>query len=314
MDAILSTLRAAGESTRLRILVLLADGELLVGEIVQILEQSQPRVSRHLKLLSDAGVIDRLQEGTQVFYRLADNLLAKQFNVFLLKFVDRQDETLQADAVTAAFIRSQRFDRAQAYFKENADSWSEIRSLYVPEAEVEAALLRMIGEQRDLNILDVGTGTGRMLELFSSVAGSALGIDVSREMLAVARSQLAAKNLTNCHVRLGDMYDLPVKENSQDLIIFHQVLHFADQPQKAIVEAAKALNAEGKLVIVDFAPHDREFLRDEHAHRRLGFSDQEMTGWSDSAGLKASQVEYLDGGELTIALWSYEKQQADKAA
>ena len=314
MDTILSTLRAAGESTRLRILVLLADGELMVGEIVQILEQSQPRVSRHLKLLSDAGVIDRLQEGTQVFYRLADNKLAKRFSAFLFNFIDSNDEMLNADATAAAYIRSQRFDQAQAYFKENADSWNEIRSLYVPEAEVEAALLQMVGEQRDLNVLDVGTGTGRMLELFASVAGSAVGIDVSREMLAVARSQLAAKSLSNCNVQLGDMYDLPVDVSSQDLIIFHQVLHFADQPQKAIVEASKALSANGKLVIVDFAPHDREFLRDEHAHRRLGFSDNEMNGWADSAGLVANQTKYLDGGELTIALWSFEKQKTRKAA
>ncbi|UTW54476.1 metalloregulator ArsR/SmtB family transcription factor [Kordiimonas sp. SCSIO 12610] len=307
MDTLLTTLRAAGEGTRLRILVLLGEGELMVGELVQILEQSQPRVSRHLKLLSDAGLIDRLQEGTQVFYRLSDRKIAKQFVNFAFNFVDRDSEALASDARAANYIRSQRFERAQAYFKDNADSWNEIRSLYVSEAEVEAALLAMVGSRKGLDILDVGTGTGRMLELFSPLASSALGIDVSREMLAVARSQLAAKQLNNCHVQLGDMYDLPVKPDSKDLIIFHQVLHYAEQPQKAIAEAAKSLKQDGKLIIVDFAPHDREFLRDQHAHRRLGFAEQEMTGWAEKADIKATDVKYLDGGELTIVLWCFEK-------
>jgi ArsR family transcriptional regulator len=307
MDRLLSTLRAAGESTRLRILVLLTEGELLVGEIVQILDQSQPRVSRHLKLLSDAGLIDRLQEGTQVFYRLADNGLARGFSDFMAQFVDQHDELLEQDMKTAEEIRQQRFERAQAYFKANADSWNEIRSLYVSEHDVEAALLDMVGTKKGLNILDVGTGTGRMLELFAPNAKTALGIDISREMLAVARGQLASKNLSNCQVQLGDMYNLPVEDNSQDLIIFHQVLHYAEQPQKAIVEASKSLKADGRLIIVDFAPHDHEFLRDEHAHRRLGFAENEMQAWSEKACLKAEAIKQLDGGKLTIVLWCLEK-------
>ncbi len=313
MEKLLSTLRAAGEITRLRILTLLGEGELMVGEIVQILGQSQPRVSRHLKLLSDSGLIDRLQEGTQVFYRLCDSQLVRKFIHFTFTFIDRNDELLREDIRAAEYIRSQRFERAQIYFRENADSWNEIRSLYASEAEVETALLGMVGDGKGLNILDVGTGTGRMLELFAPYADVALGVDVSREMLGVARSQLAAKNLSNCHVQLGDMYDLPVGEASQDLVIFHQVLHFADQPQKAIIEASKAMSVSGKLLIIDFAPHDRESLRNEHAHRRLGFSENEMKGWADKAGLVATQIKYLDGGELTIVLWSFEKSETRKA-
>jgi ArsR family transcriptional regulator len=307
MDELLTALRAVGEATRLRILALLGRGELTVGELVHILEQSQPRVSRHLKLMGEAGILDRFQEGTQVFYRLADVGVGAKLNDALLTLVADGDKALDADMKALDAIRAERFERAQAYFRSHAEEWDQIRSLYVAEAEVEQALQDVQGGKQVKRLLDVGTGTGRILDVFAPLADQALGIDVSRDMLAVARGNLAHKGLENCQVRLGDMYDLGLADDSQDLIIFHQVLHFADDPAKAIREAARALASGGSILIADFAPHTEEYLRDEQAHRRLGFADEEITAMGESAGLKRTELRHLDGGKLRVTIWRFDK-------
>jgi len=307
MDELLAALRAVGEATRLRILALLGRGELTVGELVHILDQSQPRVSRHLKLMGEAGILDRFQEGTQVFYRLADRGVGARLNDALLPLVADDDDSLEADLKALDAIRAERFERAQAYFRSHAEEWDQIRSLYVAEAEVEQALLDVQGGGKVGRLLDVGTGTGRMLDVFAAQTEQALGIDVSRDMLAVARGNLAHKGLQNCQVRLGDMYDLGLDGGSQDLIIFHQVLHFADDPAKAIREAARALGKGGSILIADFAPHTEEYLRDEQAHRRLGFADEEITAMGESAGLNRTDLRHLDGGKLRVTIWRFDK-------
>lgn len=307
MDEFLAALRAVSEATRLRILALLGQGELTVGELVDILEQSQPRVSRHLKLMGEAGILDRFQEGTQVFYRLAENGLGAELNSALISLLPEGDDILAADTRALGAIRADRFEKAQAYFRSHAADWDQIRSLHVAEAEVEQALLDLQGGQRVSRLLDVGTGTGRMLDVFAGLADQALGIDVSRDMLAVARGNLAHKGLKNCQVRQGDMYDLQVADSSQDLVLFHQVLHFADDPQKALKEAARALRKGGQLLIADFAPHTEEYLRDEQAHRRLGFADDEITAMGQSAGLDCADLRHLDGGKLRVTIWRFQK-------
>lgn len=308
MEKLLSALRGAGETTRLRIIALLSKGELTVGELVQILDQSQPRVSRHLKLMGEAGLLDRFQEGTQVFYRLAKSGTGGALNLAVVPLLEGQTETLAPDLAALEAIRQERSDRAQAYFRANADDWDRIRTLYISEEQVEEALLSLLERKRIGSMIDVGTGTGRMLELFAPRADHGLGIDVSREMLAIARAQLAAKDLGHCQVRLGDMYDMGVPANSQDLIVFHQVLHFADKPSTAISEAANVLAPKGTLLIADFAPHTQEFLRDEHAHRRLGFADAEVSDWGIAAGLRAWPVTHLDGGDLRVTIWKFSKE------
>jgi len=307
MDQLLIALRAAAETTRLRILALVAKGELTVGELVTILGQSQPRVSRHLKLMCDAGLLDRFQEGTVVFYRLADAGVGEKLNKALVPLVPQDDVSFIHDLEALSEIRQGRFEKAQGYFRENAASWDEIRSLHVSEEQVETALLELQGGARQRRMLDIGTGTGRMLELFAPFVEQAVGIDVSREMLAVARGHLAQNNCDNCQVRRGDMYDLGVKPDSQDLVVFHQVLHFADEPALAIREAAAALANEGVILVVDFAPHTEEFMRTEHAHRRLGFEEEEIIHLGEQAGLTCSAVKHLDGGKLRVTIWRFEK-------
>ncbi|HUN49577.1 MAG TPA: metalloregulator ArsR/SmtB family transcription factor [Candidatus Sulfotelmatobacter sp.] len=303
MDALLDGLRAAGEPTRLRLLALCAHGELTVSELTQILGQSQPRVSRHLKLLCEAGLLDRFREGTWAFYRLAEQGSCAHLARTLVDLVPDQDVTLARDLERLEAVKQVRAEAAAAYFRANAERWDQIRSLYVPEADVEAALLDLLGEQEIDEFLDIGTGTGRMLEVFGHRVRRGVGIDLSREMLAIARSNLEHAQLRHCQVRLGDMYHLPVAPESADVVTFHQVLHYADDPNAAIAEAARVLRPGGRLAVVDFLPHELEFLRQDHAHRRLGFSDQEVAAWHRNAGLVPLTQRRLAGDPLTVSIW-----------
>ena len=307
MDKLLGILRAAGEPTRLRILGLLGHGELTVTELTQILGQSQPRVSRHLKLLSEAGLLARFQEGTWAFYRLAEDDETSHFARTLVDFIPGDDPIHTRDLERLRMVREGRAREAAQYFRANAADWNRIRSLYVPEVEVEQRLFAALKDRKIENLLDIGTGTGRILEIFSPHIKRGLGIDLSHEMLLVARAMLAEKKITNCQVQLGNMYSIPVATGSQDAVIFHQVLHFSDDPENTILEAARVLRPGGVMLIVDFAPHDMEFLREQHAHRRLGFDEGEIARYGKDAGLTANSIMPLAGGELTVTIWQFEK-------
>ena len=304
MEDLLAALRAIAEPTRLRLVVLCARGELTVSELTQILGQSQPRVSRHLKLLCEAGLLDRFREGSWVFYRLSGTGRGGAVARQLVALCDEDDPTIALDLQRLAAIKRQRAELASAYFRENAARWDHIRSLYIDEREVEAALVEIIAAADPGDLLDIGTGTGRMLEILGPRVGHALGIDQSREMLAVARVNLERAGLGNGSVRLGDMYQLALPDASFDAVVVHQVLHYADRPGQAIAEAARVLRPGGILVLVDFAPHMLEFLRTEHAHRRLGFADSEIAAWCRAAGLEPAPPRRLPGDPLTVAIWT----------
>jgi ArsR family transcriptional regulator len=304
MESVLNSLRAVGESTRLRLLLLCARGELTVTELTDILGQSQPRVSRHLKLLCDAGLLDRFREGTWVYYRVAERGRTAELARQICAAVPSDDPTVVLDSARLDTVKRQRAETANAYFRANAEQWDQIRSLHVDEREVEAAVLDALGDSGIRDLLDLGTGTGRMLEIVAPRVERAVGIDLSREMLAVARVNLEKAHLRNCTIRQGDIYQLPFVGESFDAAIFHQVLHYADRPSLAIAEAARMLRPEGRLVIVDFAPHALEFLRDGHAHRHLGFADAEVVGWCREAGLVPEiAVRHLVGQPLTVSIW-----------
>jgi ArsR family transcriptional regulator len=304
MEELLGALRAAAEPTRLRLLVLCAHGELTVTELTRILGQSQPRVSRHLKLLCEAGLLDRFREGSWVFYRLNRSdpvgALARQ----LVAACGENDPTIALDRQRLAAVKRQRADLASTYFRDNAARWDRIRSLHIDEREVEAALVEIIAGADPRDLLDIGTGTGRMLEVLAPRVERALGIDQSREMLSVARVNLERAGLDNGAVRLGDMYRLALPDASFDAVVIHQVLHYADRPAAAIAEAARVLRPNGILVLVDFAPHALEYLREEHAHRRLGFADAEIAGWCRNAGLDPTPPRRLPGEPLTVVIWA----------
>jgi ubiquinone/menaquinone biosynthesis C-methylase UbiE/DNA-binding transcriptional ArsR family regulator len=306
LEGILGGLKAAAEATRLRLLALFTKGELTVTEVTQILRQSQPRVSRHLKLMSEAGLIERIKEGSWVFYRLAEEGPARAIAQKLSELLPWDDAGLKRDAERLDAVRAQRQENAQAYFASNAAEWDRLRALHIPEELVEGALLDLIGSAQVPNYLDLGTGTGRILELVSSRAARAVGVDLNAEMLALARARIERAALNHVQVRRGDLFQLPYGERSFDLITLHQVLHYLEDPSSAVVEAARVLRPGGKLVIVDFAPHALEFLRDDHQHRRLGFADKEVTQWCKAAGLSLSATRAFPprgASGLTVVVW-----------
>lgn len=314
MEILLSGLRAAAEPSRLRLLALCAHAELTVSELVQILGQSQPRVSRHLKLLCEAGLLDRFREGTWAFYRLAEKGRCAELARVLVDLIPDHDEALALDLQRLEAVKKANSERAAEYFRRNADEWDKIRSLHIAEDEVEEALRSLFPAAGMKEFLDIGTGTGRILELFGPQVERGIGIDMSREMLGLARANLQEADLRNCQVRQGDMYQLPFSDQTFDGIVIHQVLHYAEDPGEAIMEAGRALCAGGKLVVVDFAPHDLEMLREEHAHRRLGFTDGEVGRWFENAGLTPAKTITLEGEPLTVCLWSATRAANDDSA
>ena len=310
MEAVLTGLRAAAEPTRLRLLALLAQGDLTVSEITHILGQSQPRVSRHLKLMCDAGLLDRFPEGAWVFYRLAGRGAGADLARALLALLPDDDASLALDRQRLDAVRATRGEKAAAYFSDNASRWDEIRSLHVDEGVVEAALVAALSGRPLRDLVDLGTGTGRVLELLGPKVESAIGIDLSREMLSVARANLDQAGLRHCMVRQGDITQLPLAPASADAVTIHQVLHYAAEPAAVVAEAARLLRPGGLLVAVDFAPHALEALRESHAHRRLGFADAEVAGWFAAAGLIPDGAHHLPGKPLTVVLWRAKKPDA----
>lgn len=309
MHDLLVQLKAAAEETRLRILAICAYGELTVTELTHVLGQSQPRVSRHLKLLCDADLLHRSREGSWVFYRRADTGEAGGTGLVdsILARIPENDPQFRRDMQRLAEVRESRQAAADAYFRENAAEWDRLRSLHVDEHEVEQKILSLVSGKRDQSIIDIGTGTGRILELFGKTMGRGIGIDLSHEMLSLARSRLDSVGLRECQVRHGDMYQLPVDDADFDIATLHLVLHYADDPAAVIQEAARVMAPGGRLVIVDFAPHEVEELREAHAHRRLGFSDIEIQEQMAAAGLELSAIESLPGDPLTVKIWIGQK-------
>lgn len=307
LTPLLTALRASAEPTRLRLLALCAYGELTVSELVQILSQSQPRISRHLKLLSEAGLLERLQEGSWVFYRLTREGSGAAVAESLLKLLPDADDTLNRDLQRLADVKRDREEVAADYFSRNAAVWDGLRTLHVDDSEVEDKLLEIVPQSVSGALLDIGTGTARMMELFAPRFEKLEGVDLSHEMLAVARANLSRAGLSKCSVRQADMYQLPFGPRVFDAVTIHQVLHFLDRPGTAIDEAARTLKPGGWLLLTDFAPHEVESLRSEHAHRRLGFNDNEVAGWFSAAGLVHEKTEYLSGTPLTVAIWLAKK-------
>ena len=304
---VVEILRAAGEPTRLRILALLKREELAVGELTRVLGQSQPRVSRHLKLLTDAALVERFPDGAWVFYRLTGAGPARRLVEDMLALIGVDDQGLARDAERLAGVRAERAEQAASYFAENAERWDEIRTFHTAESAVEAAIVAAAGDGPFGRLIDLGTGSGRMLTLLGSRARSAVGLDLSRQMLNIARSRVAEAGLKACELRHGDIHGTGLSAGDADLVVVHQVLHYLSEPAAAVAEAARLTAPGGKLLIIDFAPHENECLRAEHRHRRLGFSDDEMSRWLHGAGLGQVHVTALPpatGDGVTVNVWS----------
>lgn len=313
-------LKAAGEETRLRILALLSVGELSVKDLTDILLQSQPRVSRHLRLLCESDLIDRFPEGSWVYYRLRaghrrDEAGKNGWLSQMLAELDGDDPQLRQDRERMKALKSEQQVAALAYFSSVAQEWDEIRGVHASDAQVEAAILACVKGQKFSTLVDLGTGTGRMLELLNGQFETGIGLDSSRDMLSVARAKLDSSHIGHASVRFGDLIAPPLPRASADLVVMHQVLHYFDDPARAIAASAQLLTPNGQLLIVDFAAHELEFLRRDHAHRRLGFSHAQMLGWLRAQGMSADvPIEIApEAGKdgVTVSIWLASKTGTD---
>ena len=313
MHSALDIFRALGDPTRLRIVHLLRAMELAVGEIAQVVGQSQPRVSRHVRILAEAGLVERRKEGNWVFLRLARGQGIAPFLTLFDRLQPSQSEVLwqAADLARLSAVRAERARAAEAYFADHANEWDAIRSLHVPEAQVEAAMTALLAREPIGHMLDIGTGTGRMIELFGCDARQVTALDRSPDMLRLARAKLPQDAGDKYALLLGDFLSLPMESGSIDTVLCHQVLHYAQAPESVIAEAARVTARNGRVLIADFAPHQREELRMRDQHARLGFADAQIEGWFADAGLVLEQVESLPGQELTVQLWLGRRKGAD---
>ncbi len=305
-DAVLDALKAIGEETRLRIVALLRHGELTVTDLTEILGQSQPRVSRHLRLLVDARVVTKHREGTWAFFRLIETEPSRGLVDSVLDATDVDDLVLAGDVSRLGVTRERRAAAAREYFEQIAPIWDEERSLHAAADTVEAVILETVGDRPLGRVLDVGTGTGRILALLADRSERAVGLDSSHSMLSVARANLERAGVADWELRQGDVHSPPLDAASFDLVVIHQVLHYLDDPARAIAESAKLVASGGRLLVVDFAPHRHDFLR-AAAHRRLGFTHEQLTDWFDQAGFDCSTITDVappagqDG--LTVTVW-----------
>ncbi|NGM22333.1 metalloregulator ArsR/SmtB family transcription factor [Roseomonas stagni] len=299
MDDLLTQLRAAAEPTRLRLLALCARSALCVSDLCDVLGQSQPRLSRHLKLLVEAGLLERVPEGANAYFQLpADAGVARM----ILARLPEDDPRLAADRRAAARIAAERARAASAAFREGGMDWDEMRELGLPSGEIEQALISLLPARADA-LLDIGTGTGRLLELVADRVERALGVDASRDMLALARARIAERGIAHrAAVRQADMYRLPFADGAFDAVALQMVLHYAEDPAAAVAEAARVLHPEGTLIIADLAPHGRTDLLQRHAHRWPGFDDAAIAGWLGAAGCTLSSPIEVPG-PLAVRLW-----------
>jgi len=309
-ERLVGALRAVAEPTRLRLVALLSRAELTVTEISHVIGQSQPRTSRHLRLLVDAEILDRTPEGAFVFYRLAEGSPSAAVARHLAALVPEADAVVAADLTALERVRRARSAAAAEHLATYADELATVRALHVAEQEVERAMLEMLGGEGPIGrLLDIGTGTGRVLELLAPRSERSIGIDVSHEMLTLARATLGEARLETASVRQGDVRRPPFEAASFDVAVMHQVLHLLDDPGSAIADAGRLLRAGGRLLIADFASHELDFLRERHGHRQLGIADEAMCAWAGEAGLEVETERSLlppgagEDGRLTVRLW-----------
>ena len=315
-----SVTRALADPTRLRIMRLLANMELAVGELAQVLGQSQPRVSRHVAILCDSGLAERRREGSWTFLRQTISVTSahglEAAVARLLEAAEDDDEAFAArcaeDRRHLAAIRTSREKHAADYFARHAGEWDRLRALLTPPAQVEDALCRALEPEPLGHLLDIGTGTGRIAELLAGKADHVVGLDRSPEMLRLARARLQNLPSEKWELTQGDFSALPFPAASFDTVVLHQVLHYATEPGFPLAEAARVCRPGGRIAIVDLAAHEREELRQRHAHARLGFTDEQLLEWLTGNGFAPAAPVTLPGQGLTTKVW-VARRLADKA-
>lgn len=312
MDRLTSTLKALAHPERLRLLALIAEGDLTVSELTDITELSQPRVTQYIKTLADAGVVERLKEGSWVFSRLRRGEAGVSAVVASTLAALPEDEQMRSDRQRLAELRARRAIAAQVFFADVANDRGQLGDEFLPQADIDRLMLDMVGETVRSHV-DLGTGSARVLTLFADRVERGRGLDSSHDMLRLARHRLHEAGAEHLSVRQGDIFDAPLDNGSADLVTLHQVLHYLEEPELAVAEAGRLLEEGGRLLVVDFAEHGREEFRRDFNHRRMGFSDRDMTTAFALAGLAVERVETVSGaGRPDVKLWLGRKSSAER--
>lgn len=276
--AAVSALRAAAEPTRLRLLALLARAELTVGEICDVIGQSQPRVSRHLKLLCDADLLDRLREQLWVYYRVPASGAARETVAQLLALVDENDDVVRRDRRRMEEVIAERGRRA-------ADELADERVTGTSEVIDATVLAELAGEPIGA-LLDVGTGSGHILKLLGANATRAVGIDISGDALRLARTKVHSAGLSHCELQRGDMYDLPFAAPLFDTAVAERVLAEAERPVLALAEICRTLKHGGRAIVIE----DFDALIAASPANPIAT----LREWFAKAGLEISRVRPVD--------------------
>lgn len=302
MDRPLALFAALADPSRLRILLLVRHVDLAMGELAEVLRQSQPRVSRHVRILAEAGLVSRQKEGAYAFVGRSRTAEAEAVLAMIDAIVGDRDP-IAPERAHLADVRAARQRALDRWFADHAAEWDLMRNLEAPAEAVEGALVELACARGVKRLLDIGTGTGRILELLGPHAVAAAGVDRSPEMLRIARTRLDAAGLQGLEIRQADMADLPFAEAAFDTVVIHQVLHFSEDPAAALREAARVLAPGGQLLVADYAPHAEEELRTRYRHVRLGFAPEVMAQQIEAAGLAIGESRRVAGPRLAVHLW-----------
>ncbi|HBA88778.1 MAG TPA: ArsR family transcriptional regulator [Geobacter sp.] len=290
----LDLLKALADPCRLRLVAVLLRAEFTVQELTQILAMGQSRISRHLKILTEAGVLSVKRQGTWSYYRVGDG---NDFFRAIRPAVERELERLperRDDLAAVALALEARRKRSLEFFDQHARSWDVLSRTLLPVPEYQERLLALVPSVDTL--LEIGVGTGALLPDLARRAHKVIGVDHSPAMLEEARRRVADDGNGAAELRLGEMTHLPLADGGAGCVVANMVLHHAADPQAVLAEIARVLKPQGTLVLADLARHEREWAREQLADQWLGFEVEELQGWLKGAGLDGIQVDRVAAG------------------
>ncbi len=298
----LETLKALADPCRLRLTAVLLSGEFTVQELTRIMDMGQSRISRHLKILTEAGVLTVKRQGTWSYYRAGEE--CRFFSAIRPAF-ERELEMLterSRDMAAVAEVLEERRRRSQEFFDRHARQWDDLARTLLPVPEYHKRLIKQVPE--GVTLLEIGIGTGALLIELAARAANVIGVDHSPAMLEEARRRLANDGVSSVELRLGEMSHLPLSDGSVGCVVANMVLHHAADPAAVLAEIRRVLVPGGVLLLADLARHEREAAREQLADQWLGFEENELTDWLKLAGFAVVTTELVaaDPGQESVLL------------
>ena len=298
----IDTFKALADPCRARLTAVLLSGEFTVQELTRIMGMGQSRVSRHLKILTEAGVLSVKRQGTWSYYRAGEE---STFFSGIRPAFERELSSLPErcrDLAAVSKVLEERRRRSQEFFDCHARQWDDLARTLLPVPEYRQRLLQLVPE--GASVLEIGIGTGGLLTELTSRASRVIGVDHSPAMLEEARRRLNDRGIGGIELRLGEMSHLPLSDASVGCVVANMVLHHAADPPAVLAEIRRVLAPGGTLLLADLARHERESAREQLADQWLGFEDNELTEWLRRAGFTIINIDKVaaDAGEEAVLL------------